>query len=649
MKKSILAAAICAVAVLTWPAPVMALGTGPPPEVASTGVTVAQWEMVREEARRLANQARVSERALQAAAEATGARFASSGKFNALSLQSAVIEALGKQTEQLAELEARLERLTGDTDPGIAKLFTEARAALEAGRLREADRLLADVASRDLAGLKAADAETERLRLRAGETIALRAYLASLQGAYLEAASEFERAGGTVPDSAVDRRWLYSTWQADTLKTYGERFVDLDRLREAVRIYRAVTLPMATRSLQPANLGMTHNNIGTALLVIGERSSPDDLRAALQAFDEALSETSSTRDPVGWSQTQLNRGVAFSALEELGEPGALAEAILAYEAGLRTVSPQMSQELWGQLNMNLGVAYRVQSARDGDLALRLSAEAFQRALGVWTEADAGRQWARVHVNLGTTRSEQYIRGDLRAMEPALAAYENAQRVLTRESDPDSWANLQGNLGTLYKYIAQAGDPSAFENARSAYLAALSVFTEQDDPNRWAQTQFNLGQLYRMMAATIARGDREVALKSVEALEHAASVRSPERGIRDYVETQLELGKCLGMLALTGDTSALDRSILALNIAIVSGPRTANQDVKAEARMQLGLSYLIMSDFDAYDGISPEGSLLKSRDYFREAAGFLTPANFPQEASFIARQIALVERRLESAD
>ncbi|HRK67891.1 MAG TPA: hypothetical protein PKY73_10100, partial [Hyphomonas sp.] len=145
---------------------------GLPLEMASAGVTQAEWEAVRTEVKLHSRRAQVSEQALLAAAEATGARFAASGRFNALSLQQAVFEALKDQADQLADLQARLDSLINDTDPAIADLFNQAREALNAGHLLKADRILADVATRDLAGMQRADADVERLRTRAGETMA---------------------------------------------------------------------------------------------------------------------------------------------------------------------------------------------------------------------------------------------------------------------------------------------------------------------------------------------------------------------------------------------------------------------------------------------------------------------------------------------
>lgn len=130
MRAHLIAAAICAgLLACSGAAFAEAAGVGLPPEIASAGVNQAQWGAVRDEVRRQASRARISEQALMAAAEATGARFAASGRFNALTLQQAVMEALSDQADQIAELQARLNRLAGDADPAIAGLFASARGA----------------------------------------------------------------------------------------------------------------------------------------------------------------------------------------------------------------------------------------------------------------------------------------------------------------------------------------------------------------------------------------------------------------------------------------------------------------------------------------------------------------------------------------
>jgi len=484
MKKSILAAAICAVAVLTWPAPVMALGTGPPPEVASTGVTVAQWEMVREEARRLANQARVSERALQAAAEATGARFASSGKFNALSLQSAVIEALGKQTEQLAELEARLERLTGDTDPGIAKLFTEARAALEAGRLREADRLLADVASRDLAGLKAADAETERLRLRAGETIASRGHLRLLQADYTDAAGFFARAALTVSDNAVAARWRYTHNEGVAHELHGDRFADLEALRRSVRVLQTA-LSLAQSEEDRARTQSEIASSSVRLADFGDLSALDGAKQAIAVAEQFYQRPGFERQ---LGMVQSYAGSAAANEFRNGDTSALIRSVRAFERATNGLDRAGAEDAAAGVRLSLAQAYLTWGKRDGNLTL-IDASIIQarRMVSPAQSSVSDSLAAYAHMLIGVAylaRMDLSGPGSLDfapMSEQAAAAFSAAESLLASSPGTAHWISLQNNIGNYFEYAcgyhAHWGqDPMAYckEAHRRYQLAAGAV-------------------------------------------------------------------------------------------------------------------------------------------------------------------------------
>ena len=90
MARRWLAAMLAGVLFTAAPALAQAQSGALPPTIASAGVTQAQWDAIRREARAQAQRARVSEAALLATAEAAGANLARSGRFNASALQGAI-------------------------------------------------------------------------------------------------------------------------------------------------------------------------------------------------------------------------------------------------------------------------------------------------------------------------------------------------------------------------------------------------------------------------------------------------------------------------------------------------------------------------------------------------------------------------------
>jgi tetratricopeptide (TPR) repeat protein len=92
-----------------------------------------------------------------------------------------------------------------------------------------------------------------------------------------------------------------------------------------------------TRERVPLDWATTQNNLGNALLKLGERESGTGrLEEAVAGYREALKERTRERVPPDWATTQNNLG---NALLKLGEresgTGRLEEAVAAYREALK--------------------------------------------------------------------------------------------------------------------------------------------------------------------------------------------------------------------------------------------------------------------------------------------------------------------------
>ena len=77
----------------------------------------------------------------------------------------------------------------------------------------------------------------------------------------------------------------------------------------------ALPLEEHTRERVPLNWAGTQNNLGNALVALGEReSSTEHLEQAVDAFRAALKERTRERVPLNWAMTQNNLGNALVAL-----------------------------------------------------------------------------------------------------------------------------------------------------------------------------------------------------------------------------------------------------------------------------------------------------------------------------------------------
>ncbi len=526
-----------------------------PDTLRSAGVTQAQWDAIRREARAQAQRARISEASLIAAAEGASVNLSRSGRFDAASLQQTIFDTLAEQADQIADLQRRLDALTGDRDAAAAARFAEARAALEQGRLADADRLLAQSAAGDLATLQQADAEVERRRLRAGETIASRAQIAFVQADYATATQHFARAADTVPQSAIEARWRYRSGQANSAFTRGYHFTEPDALREALQTYEQQVLPLAQRAARPADWAATQHAIGVALRVQGSRGDRGALDRSAAAFEAALTARTRNGDPANWAETEHELGIVELLRYGNGAaPAALARAATAFEAALTVRTRSANPTAWAQTQSYLAsiAIYRRQPEQavsierevltvltpesdpigwaDAHLGLATALGAagqpqeqvavIERALTVFTRDAYPQGWATAQNNLGAVYFEL---GDA---QRAIAAFEAAATVMTRETNPAGWATVQQALGIVH---ASLRTPQALERAVAHYQAALSVSTREADPASWASTNFGLANAYAALdRPREARTAAEAALSGFEqvgAVDSAIAART----------------------------------------------------------------------------------------------------------------------------
>jgi tetratricopeptide (TPR) repeat protein len=127
--------------------------------------------------------------------------------------------------------------------------------------------------------------------------------------------------------------------------------------REAVAAYRTA-LEEWTPEKVPLEWAMTQNNLGTALLRLGERESgAARLEQAVAAFREALEKRTRDRVPLEWAMTQNNLDTALLRLGERKSGTAqLEEAVAAYHAALEEHTRERGPLDWAATQMNLGKA-----------------------------------------------------------------------------------------------------------------------------------------------------------------------------------------------------------------------------------------------------------------------------------------------------
>ncbi|MGD9813869.1 MAG: hypothetical protein AB7Q23_07345 [Hyphomonadaceae bacterium] len=556
-----------------------------PPSLRSAGVTQAEWDAIRAEVRRQAQRAQVSEAALAAAAAAASDNYARSGRFNAAALRARVIDTLASQAAQIADLQTRLDALSGDGESGAA-LFAQARTALNEGRLGDADRLLAQAAEGELAAIQRADAEVERRRLRAGETMATRAQVAALQADYLGAAQLYARAADTAPQSATLTRWEYRRQQGYATAQRGNVFLEPAYLGQAADIYERLALPLVSRERDRWQWVNTQEMLGNTLLVYAGSGAAGARQRALAAFDAALSELTPERDRDSWARIQVTRANLLTALGNEGMPGAWRQAEGAYEAVLTVWTAESFPSGHATAQANLAIVRRYLGS-SGAEALRASVAAAEAALASVSRTGDPARWATRQAELGDALWRLGMSGDRAALSRAVAAFEAALAVRTRAADAALWARTQRDLARVWDALGVAGEPHGLERALAGYDAALTVFTRETNPNEWSFTLQDLAITLRHMDERGVAGALEREAATYEAMLGVWTRQAMPQG---WASVQAKLGYALRLQGERGARGALERAAAAYEAAMSVWTREAEPVLWASASYQLAIVY-----------------------------------------------------------
>jgi tetratricopeptide (TPR) repeat protein len=483
---------------------------------------------------------------------------------------------------QYRQLQAQVTAGPGDA-PEVVRLKEAARAALDAGRLGEADDLLAQVEA-------VQNAVLDRQQMERAWTAAQRGGIALTRLRYREAAEHFAAAARRLPPGQDEQVLAYLDQEVDALYRQGEEFGDNAALVDAISRYRAL-LDRRPREHVPLDWATTQNNLGVALFGLGERESGTArLEEAVAAYREALKEHTRERVPLDWAMTQNNLGTALRALGERERGTAhLEAAVSAYRAALQERTRERVPLDWGVTQNNLGNALlRLGERESGTESLEEAVAAYRAALEECTRERVPFLWAATQNNLGNalTRLGERESGTAH-LEQAVAALREALKERTRERYPLDWAMTQTNLGSALVRLGERDNGTAhLEAAGAAFRAALKEFSRERAPLQWATTQNNLGTCLMML------GQRESGTAHLEAavaaLRAALEEKTRERVPLDWAMTQDNLGNALWMLGeRTGNASKLKDARDAIAAAFEVFMRAGQEHRRAYFEARLG--------------------------------------------------------------
>lgn len=387
---------------------------------------------------------------------------------------------LAEKAGDLAELCTWLQR-TQHADPAIAELRRRAAQALRDGELDLADSLLSEAEGRDLTSLEPGEEAQIRRARAAAESRAARGWLAELRLDYRLAAEHFEAAAGGLQLDDAERRWTYVIRQGVALQKEAEEFGDMEALEAGIIVF-ARALDLRPRSEAPDQWAVTQNNLGNALLALGEREqAADKLDLAAKSYRLALEVRTAERAPEEWALLQTNLGSALLRQGEIARaPDLFRDAVTAFRLALRHLDPDATPLDWAMTEINLGAALSNLSAFSDDTeTLEEAARAFRAVLDAGAPGLDRTHQTRLANSYGNVLLELGERTDEpRWLEEAADAYSSTLREWTRDRAPLQWALGSANLGNALWALGEARqDASLLRDAGERIVAAMDVFHE----------------------------------------------------------------------------------------------------------------------------------------------------------------------------
>jgi hypothetical protein len=317
-----------------------------------------------------------------------------------------LIKQVGAGATRLAELKAEIGALKSQIakiqtasvrDPATAAL-ARAQAALDAGRLDEADREFASLES--LRKIDLALAQTAWIN-----AVDARANVAELRQDY-DLAEQLRLAKG---DFLIEqsRRTTREAWQskldaAEGRFKEGQLKADSAVLRRAVNLYRDQVLPLAPRLERPLDWAYTQNDLGATLSLLGQLS--DDMPTLLQSLETinlAIAELDYKKLPLQWSKAQINlSGTLFMiGTRDDNRSLSLENAEKKLEFTLQILTREQSPTDWAAAQNNLGAIYMALGEREnGTVRLEKAASAMKNALSVFTREREPFEWVGTTIN-----------------------------------------------------------------------------------------------------------------------------------------------------------------------------------------------------------------------------------------------------------
>jgi len=231
----------------------------------------------------------------------------------------------------------------------------------------------------------------------------------------------------------------------------------------------------------------------------GKKVRGDNVRKAVEQYNESLKVFNKDEYPVDYAGVQNNLGNAYAAL------------------------PLATSE---------------ERARN----VRAAIECYRAAMEIYKKDEYPVDYAMTQNNLGdayaklpaATAEEQ-----AKNIRAAIDCYRVTLEIRRKDEYPVDYAGTQNNMGNAYVYLPATTPEEQAKNIKSAidcYRAALEIWKKDEYPFEWALTQYNLGVAYANLPAATAEERAGNIKEAIDCYRAALEIHKKDEYPQDYCQT-----------------------------------------------------------------------------------------------------------------
>lgn len=355
-----------------------------------------------------------------------------------------------------------------------------------------------------------------------------------------------------------------------TLVVLGERDANPTILAEAVKVLRNASDKYRQAGMT-LNWAATQDNLGNALAAAGSHdSNRTRLLAAESAFRNAIQayENNNKRQDVLMTQNNLATVLMLLGDRELGPKG-LEEVVTIYKHILENDALKASSFSKAQIQNNLGNALAALGRREMPPArLEEAIAVYREALLVRSQENMPRAFARTATNLCITLTVLgQRRSDIQMLNGAIDICRKAESNRNFKEEPLAWAMTQDALGNALSVKGQIElNSQQLKDALTILRKASDARPRKKAALDWAMTQHNIGNSIAALGK-LASSKKDLKEAAV-VFQRAQEERTFDRVPLEWAITQIAKGKTIYTLGvLESDPKQMEEAKNTINSAL----------------------------------------------------------------------------------